>query len=700
MDIYLFCITIILSNHTMKFHFNYRPERNSVLIMLIVVLGICWYYDYPGILQKRPQSIHSWRQCDGASLALNYYQHGMHFFKPEVHLLNSDSGNSGYTAPSEIPVLYYFVAILYSVFGYHDYIFRFINLLIFIIGLLYLFKLGKRVTGSYFWAGIVVTLLFSSPLIIFYANNFLPNSVGLALSLIGWFYFYTYYESGNKRTFFVSVVFFLLAACMKITELGGPIIILFLLMADRFLKGKLKLWIDKDFFMKILSLMVIFILVAGWVFFAKHYNAMHMSTNFSTGSYPIWDLNRDGIREVFRLIKSLWLADYYMPLTLYLLGVLTLFTLIFIKKTDRVIGISSVIYLAGFAFYLLLWFSALSHHDYFLISLYILPVFILFNFFRFIQLSITKKILNYSIRAVVVVFVLMNIVYGAKGNQLRYNSATNELPAHRDLHTITGYLRSIGIKPEDRVVFVPEVCIRPLYFMNQPGWVLTPADRMGNGQAKSDSLLMLDFLKSGAEYLITNDLSSVFLRKSLLPYTKHLFGLHGNVFIFKIPSAEPNFRIVPQEILDIRCDAENPDSLHENLLYSDLNYKASIGGIVTQDTFRSGNFSVMVNGQQPYAFGTLIHARPLDVINVKVYCKSDSINCSIACSSEGYPTMYEEKILADSAKTGWKCLYGSFPIPSYYTADSFHIYIWNKTGNRVYLDDMEISVIRYGLYKF
>ena len=544
----------------MKHYFNYRPGKNSVLIMLVVILGISWYYDYPRILLKRPQSVHSWRQCDGASLALNYYQHGMHFFKPEVHLLNSDSGNTGYAAPSEVPVLYYFVAFVYSIFGYHDYIFRFINLFIFILGLLYLFKLGKRITGSGFWAGTTVILLFSSPLIIFYANNFLPNTTGLALSLMGWYYFYTYYESGNSRTFFVSMVFFLLAACMKITEMGGPIIVLFLLMADRVLKGRLKLWTDKDFLMKILSILVIFLLVGGWVFFAKHYNAMHTSTNFLTRSFPVWDLDREGIRQVFKLVKFLWLADYYMPLTLYLTGALMFFNLIFINKMDRIIGISTGIYLAGFGFYLLMWFESLSHHDYFIISLYILPVFILLNFFRFIQLAVKKNILNYSIKAAVVVFVVMNIAYGAKGNELRYTSATNDLPAHRDLHAITGYLRSIGIKPADRVVFIPEVCIRPLYFMNQPGWVLTPADRKGNGQAKSDSLLMLGFLKSGAQYLITNDLSSVFQRKSLLPYTKQLVGHHGNVFVFKIPPAKPNFRIVPKVITDIRCDAENPDS--------------------------------------------------------------------------------------------------------------------------------------------
>jgi hypothetical protein len=445
--------------------------------------------------------------------------------------------------------------------------------------------------------------------------------------------------------------------------------------------------------------MVIFLLAAGLVFFAKHYNAVHQSSNFSTRSFPIWDLNPGGIRQVFRSIKSLWLADYYMLLTLYLTGTMTLFTLIFCKKMDRIIGISSVIYFAGFGFYLLLWFEALAHHDYFLISVYTLPVFILLNFFRFIHRSVKRNILNYSIKAVALVFLLMNVAYGAKGNQLQYTSATNELSAHLNLHTITGYLRGIGIKPEDRVVFIPEVCVRPLYFMNQPGWVLTPADLKGTGQAKSDSMLMLGFLKSGAEYLITNDLASVFRRKSLLPYTKQLVGHHGNVFIFKIPPVKNNFRMDPAEILHIRCDAENPDSSGEYMLYSDWHYRASIGGIASEDIFRSGKSSIMVNERQPYAFTTLIHARPLDIINVSAYCRSDNINCSIACGCEGYQTLYESRIQPDSTQDGWQCLYGSFAIPSYYMPGSFRIYIWNNSGNPVYLDDMEISILRYRLYK-
>jgi hypothetical protein len=675
---------------------------HSVWVMLFLLLILSGVYNYPEILMKRPQSVHSWRQCDGASLALNYYQHGMHFFKPDVHTIYSDNWTTGYAAPSEIPILYYAVAGLYSIFGYHDYIFRFVNYLIFIIGLLYLFKLSKRVTGSDFWAGTTTILLFSSPLIIFYANNFLPNSNGLALSIAGWYYFYRYYETGKTRTFFTSVIFFILAGSMKISELSGPIIILILLLSDKVSRGKLKLWTDKDFLVKVISIVAIFALIAGWVYYAKYFNTIHKSNNFSTQTYPIWNLNFKGIRDVIQSIKYLWIPDYYMPVTLIMTGAMVLLSLAFRKKLDRIIGISTAIYLAGFSVYMLLWFDALAHHDYFLITFFIIPTFIMLNFFRYIHQSVKSKRLDIIIKAVAIVFLLLNIEYGARGNRLRYTSfVTNDLPAFRDLHTLTGYLRSIGIKPDDRVVFTPEICIRPLYLMNQPGWVLAPTNRADSGQARNDSLLLLTFLKSGADYLITNNLATVFSRKSIQAYTKQLVAQHGNVFIFKLPPEKTNFMISskPVEKLNIRCDAENPDSTGTNLYFDDIRYAASAGGNITKDIARSGKFSVLINEERPYAFTTLIHAKPLDIIKVKVYCKSDNLNCLIACGSEGFETLYDGVIRTDSSQAGWKSLNGYFIIPSYYNSGAFHIYVWNLTGYPVYLDDFEITIERYGLYK-
>ena len=108
--------------------------KNNTLYFLLVLILVSLFYYYPKIVLKRPESVHKWRQSDCTSLALNYYQNGMNFFQPQTHNFTSDNDTSGYCATSEIPFVYYFVAILYKIFGYHDFIYRLFNTLIFYLG--------------------------------------------------------------------------------------------------------------------------------------------------------------------------------------------------------------------------------------------------------------------------------------------------------------------------------------------------------------------------------------------------------------------------------------------------------------------------------------------------------------------------------------------------------------------------------------
>ncbi len=126
--------------------------------MLVSIL-----YEYPSIVMKRPQSVHHWRQSDCASIALNYYQTGMHFFKPQTHNLTSDKNKSGYNATSEIPIVYYFIAFLYKIFGYHESIYRLLNTLLFLTALFYLFRTLMLWLRSYFWSATITLFLFTSP---------------------------------------------------------------------------------------------------------------------------------------------------------------------------------------------------------------------------------------------------------------------------------------------------------------------------------------------------------------------------------------------------------------------------------------------------------------------------------------------------------------------------------------------------------
>ena len=120
---------------------NQYADHWRSLVFLVILASMSLAYSYQEILFKRPQSVHYWRQADCASLALNYYQHGMNFFEPQTHNLTSNGGKSGNTCTSEVPLLYYSVAVLYHLFGYHEYIYRLLNTLLFFTGL---FGLRRR----------------------------------------------------------------------------------------------------------------------------------------------------------------------------------------------------------------------------------------------------------------------------------------------------------------------------------------------------------------------------------------------------------------------------------------------------------------------------------------------------------------------------------------------------------------------------
>jgi hypothetical protein len=514
---------------------------NSGLPILVVILALAWYYNYPKTLLKRPQSVHSWRQCDGASLALNYYQEGMQFFRPRTHGLYSDHYTTGYTSPSEIPILYFFVAFLYKVFGYHEYIFRATNLLIFFLGLFFLFRLAHAVLKDYFFAGAVMVLFFSSPLLVYYANNFMPNTVGLAFSIMGWYYFYRYSVNHSTRTYLTAVVFFLLAASMKITELTGPIIILMLLLMDRFRIVNLNLGTGKQLFLKISSLGIIFLVIAGWVFYAKWYNNLHGTSQFSTYTFPAWNINAEARSLVLHKMRVIWMTEYFLPFTLFCLPGFALLTIFFYKRADKVLGFASFLLLSGLIAYSILWFEALGDHDYFLIGFYILPVFVVINFFRMLLGFNIKKLRLRLLQLALIVFLAFNVQHARQRQDVRYYSWMNDYPEMQDLYGINPYLERLGINLRDTIVFFPSPNIRPLYLMNLKGWTIPDYSQNSSDIMVKDSIMMEDCIRKGAKYLFVNKTASLMKRGSLLPYTRDLYGKFGDILIFRIPPLENNY---------------------------------------------------------------------------------------------------------------------------------------------------------------
>jgi hypothetical protein len=233
------------------------------------------------------QSMHDWRQADCASFAMMYYEHGMNFFEPKVYNLLMGGGH----AAGEFPILYYFVAILYKIFGPNEFIFRVVFTLIFFVGLISLFHVVKRLTSSLFLAFLIPLLLFSSPLIMFFANNYLCDVSALSFVFVGLNFILKYRESSKTQAFWFSMFFFLLAALLKLNSAICFVAILGLFFFEfvgwaKFGRDSGKMFTHTR--TNIIGVLAVLLLTIGWYQWAIFYNEAHSTSFLGTKSWPGW----------------------------------------------------------------------------------------------------------------------------------------------------------------------------------------------------------------------------------------------------------------------------------------------------------------------------------------------------------------------------------------------------------------------------
>jgi len=203
-------------NINMKKIISLIKNKNVVFILFFII--ICFIYNYQNIFQLRPRSIHQWRQTDCLSISINYYQNGMNFFSPEIHNLISDNKTSGKTA-GEFPLLYYFIAILWKIFGVHEWIYRLVGLILVFIGLYSFFRISDYYIKDIYWSIGLSLLLFTSPIFANYGVSFLTNVSAICIVLAGWWLFLRFYISKSNRLLYLSMLLFLIAGLIKISTL-------------------------------------------------------------------------------------------------------------------------------------------------------------------------------------------------------------------------------------------------------------------------------------------------------------------------------------------------------------------------------------------------------------------------------------------------------------------------------------------------
>ncbi len=511
--------------------FNLLNKIHKRVIFLILLLVIAFFYDYYSIVFFKPQSVHKWRQSDCTSITLNYYQNGMKFFHPEVHALISNGYTTNEAATSEIPLMYYSIAILYKIFGVHEFIYRLINTLIYFFGLFSLFRLMEKLKINFIWSVTLSLLFFASTILVYYGNNFLTDCAAFAFALAGWNYFISYYQQGRMRDFIISMLFFLLGTSMKIFAGISVLALLGIYFLELF---KMKFKTGSNLFRKpilqILPFLLIFFIVGAWVLYARNYNIKNQCNYFSTTKiYPYWQLSPGDISHTWEHIRMLWLNHIFHRYTLIIFGLMFVFNLIFIKKANRFLITINIIIFLGVLLYCILFFALFRDHDCYMLNLFILPVFTLLTFAELVNNHYPRFSKNIIVSSLLIFLLIFNVNFTRKEMNARYNGWWTEYPKYRDFYSITPYIRSLGITRFDKVISLPDASHHTLYLMNQPGWTTCFGQNL-------DSAGIARSIQHGAKYMILASKEELENEPYVKPFIKDTLGRYNKVYIFTLKS--------------------------------------------------------------------------------------------------------------------------------------------------------------------
>lgn len=188
--------------------------QKGVLLFTFIfaLLSINYYHDFA---PRLPYGVHDEAQADRLAVAIQFHDRGMDFFHPRTYHIYATDGITGI----EFPIHSYVAAALGFIFG-RDNIpicFRLLTLLIAYFGLLSLYLTAYRRTNDIVSSLFPPLFLFSSPVFVYYACNFMPDAAATSISFIGFYYFMRFYEHKKFKQLITAFVFFTLAALMKTT---------------------------------------------------------------------------------------------------------------------------------------------------------------------------------------------------------------------------------------------------------------------------------------------------------------------------------------------------------------------------------------------------------------------------------------------------------------------------------------------------
>jgi len=529
---------------------NKRSELFRSLFVLFIFLALCWAFQYGDILGLRPRIFHVFRQADCLSLTDNYYHGNWNFFQPSLHILFSDNQTTGKSA-GEFPLLYYFVAILWKIFGKHEYIFRLVTIGFSLAGMYALYKLVYAILKDYFWALASAVLLFCSPIYAYYTNNFLVNVPAFSLMLIALYYFYLFWQSGKNKHFYICMALFLLAGLFKISSLLSFVVIgvIYLAEVSKLVRFKKEGLVFSQPRKQLFPFLIVLVGVSSWYLYANYYSNLHGGKYTYNGTASYWSETKAERKGAYDSVKEFMLYQIYSVATfVYLIACLIILAINF-HKISMIWRITIPLLLLGYTTFIMLFFYSLNGHDYYHIDFLLIPVIINLAFLHYLSVNEIWALKSVSLKVFFSFFILYNVLYCSNNMHMRYWQTADDEKLYRQvfapktdldlwnwyawsypngsLEQVTPTLRAMGIKRDD-VFLCPndESFSIHLYLMDQKGFT----NMQG---ALVDSAAISTRIRNGAKYMEVSDTTTL-NEPRLRPYIHHEIKRFGNLRIYDL----------------------------------------------------------------------------------------------------------------------------------------------------------------------
>ena len=665
-------------------------EKITLFSLFILITLVChkkYLFDFP-------MHTHAWAQSDHYALANGFLDNDLNFLQPQTSVYNHQFPNKWKTDDGskrtavDFPLHDYIPAVFMKIFGNKSpFFFRFYILLYGFLGIIYLYKLSKKLNNSILLSLFIVLFALTAPVFVYYHSGFLPTIPSLANAIIGTYFYFTYLQDKQLKSFYWTLFFLCLSALARTTFL----IPLFAVLCVEFVHLFLE---KKDVKKKLIALFPVFFTLVFFYLYNNHVRETYGSL-FLNKLLPAKDWTT--FKIILKDTYDNWLFHYF-SITHYLIFIALLIIAIIsilLKKIPFPLALQQfslfvgILFIGNFIFFLLM-VQQYSNHDYYFLDTFYLPI-ILF-------ISATSHLISFkTVRATRIYgFLFIALSIGMLWNARKMQEIKRVTgPWDKVTRSVLNFQNSEkfvqvnGISKNEKIIvlngFTPNI---PFVLMNRSGYctMLTTKKAFKNA------------LKFPAKYVIFQNeyfLSDIYhVYPSIL---KHLKFVASNGKITICTKSEKISDQTLEEFLNL--DSKTPIE-QQTINFENNNLPTPI---LTQKSERNSNNTVGLMAEK-IEYGNIYQTvnnpqfmqqnRIITIKGIFEKVPSKDIDLVAVITENDSLTYYKEyQIIAPKKQGGISKFTYLFNLPEVQSEkNEIKLYFWNPNKGTFQLDQLEVKV--------